>query len=200
MKDNISAIILASGLSERMGVPKATLNWDKSTSFLEKIINEYVSFGCKRIVCMINVKIESFCRELKIDESVRFVINRHPEWGRLYSVKTSSKEVLESDYCFIQNIDNPFVSIETLEKLHSAKSPKAWCSPVYSGKGGHPVLLPKILIHKVYMEEDLQLTLLDILKPYKRINIEAESDSILRNINNPDDYRKYFPAQQLFSK
>jgi molybdenum cofactor cytidylyltransferase len=192
MKSTFSVIILASGLSERMGEPKALLKWDNSKTFLEKIINEYIMAGCSRIVCMVNIKTEPFCRNLKIPKNVKFVINPHPEWGRFYSIRTGSQEVLDSDYCFIQNVDNPFVQVEIIEKLYSQRSSEAWCSPVFMGKGGHPVLLPQFIIQKINKVDNLDLTLLDVLKPCRRISVETDSDTILRNINTPEEYKKYF--------
>ncbi len=187
-----AVIILASGLSERMGQPKPMLRWSKSLTFLEKIINEYFEASCSRIICMINKKTESFCSNLDTKDNVRFVVNHHPEWGRLYSIKTGIQEIADEDFCFIQNVDNPFVNIEIIEKLFENRDPEAWCSPVYKGKGGHPVLLTKNIIRKISEVEDLNYTLIDILDSFKRKNIEIESDSILRNINTPEDYLNFF--------
>ncbi len=192
MKSDFSAIILASGLSERMGKPKALLLWDDVTTFLEKIIQEYTKASCRRIICMVNEKTEPLCRALKISSDVKFVINEHPEWGRFYSIHMASHEVRDSAFCFIHNVDNPFVGAEIIEKIYAKRSKVAWCSPVYKKNGGHPVLLSQGIIHKISQINDNNLTLLDILKPYQRINVEINSETILRNINTPADYNKYF--------
>ena len=187
-----TSIILASGLSERMGKPKALLPWDKSTTFIEKIINEYTKASCNRIICLVNEKTEPLCRALDIKSNVKFVINEHPEWGRFYSIRMASQEVKDDGFCFIQNVDNPFVSVDIIEMLYAKRKADSWCSPVYNGRGGHPVLLPKVIINKISQLSDNNHTLLDILKPYQRINVEIDSDTILRNINTPEDYCKYF--------
>ena len=43
-------IVLAAGLSERMGHPKAFMMWNNHITFLEKLVNEYTSFCSTQIV------------------------------------------------------------------------------------------------------------------------------------------------------
>ncbi len=191
MSETISAVILSSGLSERMGQPKALLKWNSSITFIEKIIGEFERFGCKQIVCMINEITEPICKNLVVPQNVKFVVNHHPDWGRFYSIKTGLNEVKDSDFCFIHNVDNPFVSIETIEKLYKKRDSEVWCSPVYQGKGGHPVIIPNQIINKIVDVQDLNTTLADALSLYPKVKIELENDSIHRNINTPEDYQNY---------
>ena len=197
MNTTFSTIILSSGLSERMGQPKALLKWDQSTTFIEKIINEFLKAGSESVICMINEITEPFCKKLIVPQNVKFVVNHHPEWGRFYSVRTGLNEVKDSNFCFIHNVDNPFVSIETIDKLLAKRNPDAWCSPIYMDKGGHPVLLPNSIIRKIAEADDLDITLLDILSLYPKIKVEVSNDTIFRNINTPEDYGKYFKSGVL---
>jgi len=191
MPETISAVILSSGLSERMGQPKALLKWSQSTTFIEKIIGEFERFGCKQIICMINEITEPTCKKLAVPQNVKFVVNHHPDWGRFYSIRTGLSEVKDSDYCFIHNVDNPFVNINTIEKLYSKRSHDVWCSPVFKDKGGHPVLIPNPIITKIAEVQDLNTTLADVLNLYPKVKIEMEDGSIHRNINTPEDYTNY---------
>ncbi len=172
--DTCPAIILSAGFSERMGQPKALLKWNPSTTFIEKIINEFCSFNCNPVICVINKSIEPDCSRLRVPSRVKFIINEHPESGRFSSVRTGINEITEADFCFIHNVDNPF-----------------WCSPVYAGKGGHPVLIPSSVIRVIANTHDLAITLADILNSFPRINMEMADDTPLRNINTRDDYKKY---------
>jgi molybdenum cofactor cytidylyltransferase len=195
MDNKLSAVILSAGYSERMGKPKALLKWNHSTTFIEKIINEFCKFGCANVICIINDKIELFCKELKVGQNVKFIVNQHPEYGRFSSIKSGAAEAAESDFCFIHNVDNPFVNIKTIEKLFSKRANNAWCSPVYSGKSGHPVLLPNAILNKINEIDDLDTILSDILNKYPVIKAEVENDSILKNINTPEEYLKYIKAK-----
>lgn len=174
-----------------MGKAKALLEWNHSLTFLEKIIGEYRKAGCPRIICMLNEKTEALCRNMHLPAEAVLLINHHPEWGRFYSIKTGLAEVNDSSYCFIQNVDNPFVSVDLIEKLYNERNPDAWCSPVYMGKGGHPVLLPQLIIREILQSDHLNTTLRDVLQSKKRINIAVESDDVLININTPEEYSRY---------
>ncbi|NLE35428.1 MAG: NTP transferase domain-containing protein [Bacteroidales bacterium] len=189
--DTCPAIILSAGLSERMGKPKALLRWSRSASFIEKIINEFCSFNCNPVLCVINKLIEPECRKMKVPASVRFIINDQPESGRFYSVRTGIKEVKESDFCFIHNVDNPFVNRDIIRMLYECRETGAWCSPVYQGRGGHPVLISSSIIRAITDTHDLGTTLADILNSYPRRNVDAADDTILRNINTQEDFNYY---------
>ena len=196
MENKISAVILSSGFSERMGKPKALLKWNESATFIEKIIYEFENSGCGKIICVINEIIEPLLSKLKFGPNVQFVVNPRPELGRFGSIKLGVKEIIESDFCFIHNVDNPFINNKTIEKLHSVRNTGAWCSPVYSGKSGHPVLLPNAILSKINEIDDLNTILSDILNKYPVIRVEAEDDSILRNINTPEEYLNHIKLNQ----
>ena len=196
MKSNFTTIILSSGLSQRMGQPKALLKWDESTTFIEKIINEFVKAGSTKIVCMINEIIELSCKELSVPSNVEFVVNHHPDWGRFYSILTGVNTLKKNNYCFIHNVDNPFVRSEIIDKLWSHRKPGHWCSPSYNGKGGHPVLLSKEITNKISTTSNLDLTLRDILTQFPKIQVSTTDNNILRNINTPEDYNKWIKPKE----
>lgn len=188
---SFSALILASGLSERMGQPKALLMWDNKKTFLEKIVQEYIASGCEKIICTLNNHVLPHCRSNENFQGVKFVLNPHPDWGRMYSVMLGLKEIGQSQFCLIQNVDNPFIHSEMIKKIVASGDHQSWCSPEFGGKGGHPVLLPKIVINKILSGNCLEITFQQILKQFPKKTVECEDDSILRNINTPEDYRNY---------
>lgn len=191
--DNVfSTVILSSGLSERMGQPKALLKWGESTTFIEKIIDEFIKSGSAKIVCMINERIEPFCKNLTLPSNVKFIVNPYPERGRFYSILTGVSALAEPNYCFIHNVDNPFVSTSIIKELLAQREPGKWCSPIYNGKGGHPVLLSNTIINKITAVTDLNITLQDILKQFPKVAVDMSDDTVLRNINTPEDYNSWF--------
>ncbi len=78
--ENISAVILAAGTSGRMKKNKTELMFDNKRTFFEKIASEYINFGCKEIIAVLNE--ESYNSLLKviseIPSEIRIVINKHP--------------------------------------------------------------------------------------------------------------------------
>lgn len=194
---SFSVIILASGRSERMGRPKALLMWDKSRTFLEKIIQEYLAAGCEKIICTVNKQVLSHCKPYGNFPGVQFVFNQHPEWGRMYSITLGLKEIGKSQFCFIQNVDNPFINSETIKKIFASGDHETWCSPEFCGVGGHPVLLSKFVINEILAGNNLAVTLQQVLQQFPKKIVQLENDSILRNINTPEDYRSFLYQKEM---
>ena len=53
-KSNISAIILSAGFSKRMKMNKTELRFDNNHNFFQKITEEYLNFGCKEVIVVMN--------------------------------------------------------------------------------------------------------------------------------------------------
>ncbi|MBI4648057.1 MAG: NTP transferase domain-containing protein [Bacteroidia bacterium] len=191
----LPVIILAAGNSERMGFPKAFLKWDKNTDFIEKIIRQYINFGSAKIVVILNEKNYEIFRAKSYHtlNNVQPIVNSFPEHGRFYSVKLGLSNIGDSDYCFVQNVDNPFIITALLNKLFDSRVSDSYITPVYKGKGGHPVLLSRKIIKDISEIAEDNLNLKEILSKYRRIEVESGSPVVLYNINTMDDYLRYFP-------
>ncbi len=200
MDTNIGAIILAAGFSERMEFPKLLLRYDKNRTFLDKIISEYTAFGCNEIVIVVNEQISRNHRILEIgtsseairSEAIRIVVNQNPERGRFSSLKIGAEALDSSRYCFVQNSDNPFVTLDLLKQLADNKIESGYASPAFGGRGGHPILIGGDVIGRIRTEPKDDRRLNAFLGGFVRINVEAGDDSILLNINTPKEYRRYF--------
>lgn len=190
----LPVIILAAGLSERMGQAKAFLKWDKHTTFIEKIIQEYYSFEAGQVITVLNS--DGYQHMLKehpdIAEYSEIIINNDPEKGRLSSLKIGIKDLPQNTHCFIQNVDNPFVTSEILDAMDHLVDSDSYVVPVYDGHGGHPVLLGSSIIEYISQLDDTDQDLRMILQKFKRLEAQTENPKILININTKEDYKKYF--------
>jgi len=193
-KKNISAIILAGGDSERLSFPKPFLLFSPRITFIEKLIRIYSKFGCRKIIAVVNKKyfVENYLSEITSNFNVTFVINKHPESGKFYSLKLGISKLTSEKYCFIQNIDNPFTNLSLLNRLNKVKSPKGYATPVFKGKGGHPILIGGGIIHGIKNELPNDINLRVFLNKYQRIETPTNYEKITANINTLNDYRKYF--------
>ncbi len=193
--EKLSVIILAGGNSSRFGKPKPFLLFDKCSSFLEKIVRVYLEFGCHNIIIVMNQNhSEILCRTFSelFRTLTKVVYNSKPELGRFYSLKLGADSVLNSDYCFIQNIDNPFTDIDTLQKLYDNRKKDAYVSPVHLNIGGHPILMPCMIIDEIRKETNIDLNTKEFLNQFKKLIVNIDNDKILANINTPEDYEIYF--------
>lgn len=192
MKDNIHVIILAAGHSSRMGKPKAMLDFLNGTTFLETIIQTYKKINAK-IILVTNQTVANDIENYEINYSdISIVINNEIDKGRMHSIKLGCELIKDSSICFIQNIDNPFVEIDTLNKLLTKIDFNNYVSPTYKNKGGHPILLSSQIISDLKSNQKLDLTLKDFLKNYTKTKIETDTNKIHTNINTLEEYKKIF--------
>lgn len=193
-KKNISVIILAGGDSERLNFPKPFLLFSPRITFLVKLVRVYFKFGCRKIIVVINKKYfneDLFSKTANAFNAV-FVINKHPESGKFYSLKLGISKLTSEKYCFIQNIDNPFTNLSLLNLLNISKYAEGYTAPVFKGKRGHPVLIGSRIIQGIKKAPQGDINLRVFLNKYQRIETPTNYEKIMANINTLNDYRKYF--------
>ena len=189
--DKIICVILSAGKSERMKSHKALLPFSDDENFLQHIIEVYRKSQVDEIVVVANPSIADNIHAEDYKE-ITFVSNPFPERGRIYSLKQGLNASPEAHYCFVQNIDNPFITPGVILKLFESRKDGDYITPVYQGRGGHPALLSAKVIRYILNQENGDFKLNEILKKFKRINVEVNDEKILSNINSVEDYEKYF--------
>ncbi|MGD0711673.1 MAG: NTP transferase domain-containing protein [Bacteroidales bacterium] len=192
--EQLPVIILAAGLSSRMGVPKPFLKWDKHITFLEKIAATYSSFEAGQINIVLNSEGYKYIRNNipQIAEYSEIIINKHPERGRFSSLKLGLQNIYANTACYIQNTDNPFVTEELLGLMDNLTKPDTYVVPVYKGKGGHPILVGAEIIKSLLLLDNTDYDLRELLNAYKKTETETTDMNILVNINSKEDYHNYF--------
>ncbi len=188
-----ACIILSGGNSSRMKTHKALLPFSQNKNFLQHIIGVYLNTGLSDIVV---VKNEDINLNPKQYPNATIINNNHPEKGRIYSIQLGLQQLSEHTDCFIQNIDNPFVTKQLLSDLLKHQNKADFISPVYYDKGGHPVLLSGIILNKIRTITDNKTTLRDILSDFNRYKVVTNDERCILNINTPDDYSQYFSFNQ----
>ncbi|OGU40420.1 MAG: hypothetical protein A2X61_03865 [Ignavibacteria bacterium GWB2_35_12] len=186
---DVGVVILAAGESSRMKSPKPFLKYDTNRRFIDKIIDEYRDFGINHIVVVVN---KSTIKELNLDNNTLVCVNEHLEYERFYSIKLGLEKIGKCDFCFIQNIDNPFVNKSVLNKLYENKSKNGGIIPVIQDKGGHPVLLGSEVISYIVRTKELNLNFKEVINEFPGNRVEVADNSILININSLEEYQKYF--------
>lgn len=191
-KSNCAVIILAGGKSERMGFPKPFLNL-RHSFFLEKIVDEYIQSGIEKILVVLNEellhkKYEKYIQ--RISSNALIIKNGNPEKGRFYSIKSGLENLLSYEFCYIQNIDNPFVKSDIIQKLWVNRNESGFTSPVYKDRGGHPVLLSGKIVNHIIGVNHQDARLDEVLRMFPNTKIEVNDESILMNINTYEEYEQ----------
>lgn len=193
MKNNVGALILAGGKSERMVFPKPYLLYNGKT-FIENITEGYFNADIKQIVLVIR---DEFCSgkwEYSFQEIKPFVAITEKlisDKGRFYSLKKGLRHFQEAEFCFVHNVDNPFIDKATIQSLWENKNEDGYTKAIHNKEGGHPLLLSKKIIQRINNMDDGDYNLKNILNEYSCKIAEVISGEILLNINTPADYEKY---------
>jgi CTP:molybdopterin cytidylyltransferase MocA len=186
-------VILAAGRSERMKELKAFLPDKEKVTFIEKILSTYSDWGCSEIVVVTN---KEACDRMNnagiIPSNVKMVINEHLEFERFYSVKLGLGAIHTSSFCFIQNVDNPFIDSQILDLLYEHRSNEKYVSPVFENKGGHPVLLNRQNINQICNWNENSTNFKEVLDTMECVKVGMADDRVLININNLEDYKRFF--------
>jgi molybdenum cofactor cytidylyltransferase len=194
-----SVLILAAGNSERMGVSKLFLKLPNGITFIEHLVNEYQKFGCKQIAIVVNQSNEAeiINSHSHLLNRIEIAINPNPGLGRFRSVKFGLKAIVNPSNVFIHNIDNPYCDTSILNVLQENIVGFDYVVPTFKGKGGHPILISYEVVSKIRKKAKNDCLLNEFLSRFNGNRIEVNSDTILKNINTPDEYNSFLLAFEL---
>lgn len=193
-KDKYSAVILAAGKSSRMKFPKAFLKWNKDLSFLEYLCSIYSNAGCKQIIIVLNQEGYKYFSEnnYSLPDNCKIVINTKVELGRFYSLRLGLMNLPMKQPVFVQNIDNPFVNENLLNKMKNNYPREGYSVAGFNGKRGHPIYLSKLIIEIFFSETNNEINLRQFLSGFPVNLINSNDERILLNINTNEEYLEYF--------
>jgi len=202
----IGAVILGAGASSRMGRPKLLLPWG-DTTVIGQIIRQWRELGAAQIAIVHRPNDEALVaavqrEELKRSEasalqrfnaSTDFIVNPRPGDGMFSSVLCAAKWNgwhQEISHWAIVLGDQPHLHLNTLRLLmaQAAQNPDAICQPVFDGRTGHPVVLPRSRFAE--LPHSRVETLKDFLKPpaARRVLCSVEDAGLLLDLDRPEDY------------
>lgn len=153
----------------------------------------YFKWGCSEIIVVVNQEIAASVKQLELmPPGVSLIINDHLELERFYSLKLGLEALKSSGYCFFQNADNPFIDHAVLNALYENKSDDAFVSPVFGGKGGHPVLLNRKNMDLIRNYPVNDGNLKSVMSTMDCKKVEMPDNKVLININSPEEYERFF--------
>ncbi len=209
---NIDGIILAAGLSSRIGSPKALLDFN-GFNFLTNIILK-ISSICTRIIVVtgyqseivertfydgINSKRDRIKFEFNISETelkkiitkVSFIKNTDYEKGMFTSLQTGISGLETAEHIIYHFVDQPTLSKQFYEKFAAQVDDNTdWLQPVHDEKKGHPIIFSKLVADKI-LQSDIDKNLRDINKliPDKKY-WDCDYPEIFDDIDTKSEYNK----------
>lgn len=187
-----SMIILAAGLSKRMGVSKPLLPFG-DVNALVRTIQMAKTAGVSDILVVTGHKFKEIEVQLATSEieNITVVHNDFYQDGMFSSVKTGILSLPSgTDGAFLFPVDYCGVKPETLKKLMTAFSQTKGnlvLYPTYSGKHGHPPLIPTRFSSEILTFEGSG-GLRGYLYRCPFNNVNVDDSSILLDMDTPKDY------------
>lgn len=202
---SITGILLAAGLSVRMGQPKQLLPFGEST-IIETVVDNMLNAKFSKIIVIVGHCAEQIRDTLK-DRKVKIVYNPDYKDGMLTSVQRGvrsldlknrqrlSADAILKDRCAfsLMLVDQPFITSEQINKVIDAYSgtDKGIVLPSYNNRRGHPVIF-----HNRYADDILALdadsggvrSLFNVYSDDMHY-VSVDTDVVLRDIDSPEDYR-----------
>lgn len=184
----ISSIVLAAGLSTRMGRPKALLDWG-GQPLVAYHVQQLREAGADEVIVVLGYRADEIHRRMK-GLPCRVMVNARYQMGRSGSLRIGAKAASrDADAIIVTSIDQPRPA-EFLKRLVAAFNPeRAGARPVHEGRHGHPVVLSGRLREELMNVDEDSEGLLAVIRAHASQLDEIETDGLLTvDINTPGDY------------
>ena len=197
----IYGLILAAGLSSRMGKLKALLPLDSRT-VLSSCMRSLVNGGASDVFVVTGHMADKVGAEAKL-LGMHEIFNPDYEQGMFSSVKAGLQELPDDASAFlVLPVDIPLVRSSTIRALtfDYTSEPADVIYPCFRGERGHPPLINAKLIPEI-IAHDGQGGLRSVLERHdsKARELNMPDLGILRDLDTPDDYERarHIPRRRI---
>ena len=188
----ISGILLAAGLSSRMGEPKQLLPFGEST-IVETVVDSMLGAKFNEVIVVVGHCATEIRAQLRT-RPVKIVFNPDYREGMLTSAQAGIRELPESDAFALMLVDQPFITSELIDRVVDGyvQTDKGITLPSYNYKRGHPVIFDRR-----YTDEVLGLDVESggVRTLFKKNSddihyVPVDTDRVLRDIDYREDYER----------
>ncbi|MCS6992279.1 MAG: nucleotidyltransferase family protein [Anaerolineales bacterium] len=189
----LAAIVLAAGLSRRMGRPKMLLPW-RETTVLGRVAKTLAESGVQEIVIVTGGErpaVEAEAAQLAQFLPVRTVFNPHYESGEMMSSLRVGLAALgaEIQAALIAPGDQPQLSLESARKMVSTwqTTGARLLVPSFKRRRGHPWLVRREMWPELAQAETARA----FLNTHADEILYVECDeTVLKDLDTPEDYAR----------
>jgi molybdenum cofactor cytidylyltransferase len=181
LSPSFAGVILAAGVSSRMGRDKALLPWQGGT-FLSAAIQALQPET--ELVIVVAGQNAPKLEPVVYANAAFLVVNPHSEMGQMSSLQRGDNLV-----------DRPAPRAETIEQLKQAflaAGDQTWAAvPEYNGKHGHPIVIGREMI-QAFLRAPATSTARDVEHAHQQniLYVPVDDPLIAVNVNTEEDYEK----------
>lgn len=187
----ISAVILAAGMSKRMGIPKQLMDYN-GKPMLRVVVENTIKAPVDEIIVVLGNEAIQAARSLE-GLAVKLAVNKNYAKGQSTSVR-AGLELVERrarGVLFVLG-DQPLVKVETIRLLvDSFKEKGGIAAPFYNGVRGNPVLFENSLLQCAdEIRGDQGARGIIELHPGLLNRVDVNDPGVLIDIDTWEDYRR----------
>ena len=193
-----TGLLIAAGLSSRMGKPKALLLQDDLPFAIT--IPKKMLLVCDKVIIVLGHSAEKIKEELQVfinnsDElksSVKFVTNEQFEKGMFSSLKCGLSKLKNYEWLLYHFVDQPGLAKKFYQEFRDQiDNEYDWIQPVYKNEKGHPLLLHNSIFSSILeLPDDSSLREISRNTEVKKKYWDCANKEILQDIDYPSDLKK----------
>jgi len=190
----IGAVVVAAGLSRRMGQPKVLLEWGAGRTILDHILICVKKAHLDQIIVVTGHRADEVAL-IAQRQGVETCFNPNFEVADMLSSLKVGIAALDSsmDAVLIVLGDQPMVRTNTIRRVMRAyqRSHMGLVIPSYQMQRGHPIVLDRRYWGEVLALDETR-SLRDVIKTHNDAiyYVNVDDDHILRDIDTPDAYNE----------
>lgn len=188
MSGKTAAILLAAGLSQRMGSCKQLLPLG-DVSVLARCLGTLLAAGIEKTIVVVSPAGDAVAAEAG-KFPVQVVVNGEPEGDMASSIRAGRDALPDAvERVVVALCDHPLVqpaTVATMIRIGNTH-PESIIIPCHSGRRGHPLLLPKQILQELHTG----MTLRDVVRnnPQRIIEFPVDDEGAVLDMDTPEDYR-----------
>jgi molybdenum cofactor cytidylyltransferase len=186
-----AAIVLAAGLSRRMGRPKLLLDLH-GKPVIRHAVERVIASGLEPVLVVVGPEHEALRRALD-GLAVRFVVNPTPEAGQASSVRAGIEAVpAEATAALIALGDQPALSLDVISQLRQAIGGpgKSIAAPRYADGLGNPVLFAAAVFPELLTLSGDRGARSVVEKDVARLVLVEVAAPMPGDLDTPEDYAR----------
>ena len=200
----VAAIVLAAGRSTRMGRSKQLLPWGEAGAVIEEVVRRLLANSVSEVVVVTGAEreaVEGALAELiQSSRRVRCVFNPGFASSEMARSLQVGLRALPGN-CFAALValaDQPQIEPRVVEVvLQRWRETQAWVvAPFYQGQRGHPLLFDRALWPQL-LALPTEANPREVVRGADIERVEVDTDSILRDMDSPDEYERAWRLNQL---
>ena len=194
--EGISAILLAAGESTRMGRLKALLPWQGAT-LIEYQVGSLLSAGVADLVVVVGHRGDEVSAPIAGRQGVTTVVNPDYRQGKTTSIKAGLSAIsANATAILVLAVDQPRPPdiLRAVIEAHEARSPLI-TSPVYGGRGGHPMIFHARLLPELSAITEEGEGLREVTRRYASdiYRLEMDDPVVRVDVNTPENLQAALP-------